>query len=166
MIGATMGARRRIALPVLLVALAAAAGCSGEGEERAATTEAAASTTTENGPTATTTVSETAGTETEPAATETAPSGTERPATAVAITVAGGRPVGGIVRVTVDRGERVRLRVRSDLADEVHLHGYDVEWDVGPGRVKTVVVEAAVPGRFELELHETGTQIGELTVRP
>ena len=35
---------------------------------------------------------------------------------------------------TVQVGEKVRLRVESDVADEVHVHTYDLRADVGPGQ--------------------------------
>ena len=46
--------------------------------------------------------------------------------TVVRIVVVNGAPKGGIVRETVDKGDRVVLVVKSDVADEVHLHGYDI----------------------------------------
>jgi hypothetical protein len=82
------------------------------------------------------------------------------------ITVSGGRPVGGIARPSVDRGDTVLLVVRSDVADEVHLHGYDLAADVAAGGSARIRFEATVPGRFELELEERGVPIAELTVEP
>ena len=46
--------------------------------------------------------------------------------TVVSIVVVNGAPKGGIVRETVDKGDRVVLVVKSDVADEIHLHGYDI----------------------------------------
>ena len=81
-------------------------------------------------------------------------------------TVAGGRPVGGIARDSVARGRAVVLRVTSDTADEVHVHGYDLTADVAPGAPATIRFTADAPGRFEVELEESGVEIGELEVRP
>ena len=80
--------------------------------------------------------------------------------------VAGGKPVGGIARDSVKRGRLVVIRVTSDVADHVHLHGYDVMADVGPGEPATIEFSADVPGRFEIELEDLGLQIAELEVRP
>ncbi len=80
--------------------------------------------------------------------------------------VSGGKPTGGIARDSVSRGRIVVLRVTSDVADHVHLHGYDLKSDVGPGAPATIRFTATAPGRFELELEESGVQIGELEVRP
>jgi hypothetical protein len=39
--------------------------------------------------------------------------------------VVNGQPQGGIQKITVNKGQRVRFRVVSDVADEIHVHGYD-----------------------------------------
>ena len=46
--------------------------------------------------------------------------------TVVSIVVVNGVPKDGIVRQTVNKGDRVVLVVKSDVADEIHLHGYDL----------------------------------------
>ena len=84
----------------------------------------------------------------------------------VAIRIRGGRPVGGIARPSVTQGLRVRLIVRSDVADHVHLHGYDLMRDVAPGSPAQLLFRASIPGRFEIELEDRGLQIAELEVRP
>lgn len=108
------------------------------------------------------------------AATTTAPTTTAPPATTgnvgpgtihIDYTISGGKPVGGIGRDSVSRGRIVVLRVTSDVADHVHLHGYDLKADVSPGTPATIRFTAVAPGRFELELEERGLQIGELEVR-
>lgn len=82
----------------------------------------------------------------------------------VSVVVEGGVPKGGIVRRTVDKGDRVVLVVKSDVADEVHVHGYDVSRDVAPGRAARIAFVAKLPGRFEVELEERGVQVADLTV--
>lgn len=84
----------------------------------------------------------------------------------VNIVVRGGRPVGGIRRVTVTENRRVILTVRADVADHVHLHGYDVMRDIAPGRPARIDFRATIPGRFEVELEDAGLQIADLTVNP
>ena len=129
-------------------------------EELARTTTAV--TTTEAEPPATTTVPPT--TEAEPPATTTQGQG---PGTVhIAYEIAAGQPVGGIARDSVARGRIVVIRVTSDVADHVHLHGYDLMADVGPGRPATIRFTATAPGRFELELEDRGLEFAELEVRP
>ena len=80
--------------------------------------------------------------------------------------VVGGEPQGGIVRDSVDLDSAVVITVTSDVADEVHVHGYDLMADVAPGAPATIRFTADAPGRFEIELENTGVQIAELEVRP
>ena len=63
-------------------------------------------------------------------------------------------------------GRDVVITVTSDVADEVHVHGYDLMADVAPGAPATIRFTADAPGRFEIELENTGVQIAELEVRP
>lgn len=86
--------------------------------------------------------------------------------TVVRIVVENGQPRGGIVRRNVTEGDRVVLVVKSDVADEVHLHGYDITRDVAAGGTARIAFEAALPGRFEVELEQRGVQIADLTVEP
>lgn len=102
-------------------------------------------------------------TESTPATTTAAPSA--GPA-ATRIFVEGGRPVGGIERMTAKRGDRVAIVVRSDVPEVVHLHGYDIERPVGPGKPAQLRFVAEATGRFDLELEESGVQIGDLSVTP
>ena len=96
------------------------------------------------------------------------PPTTPKPPTVVQvpIVVRGGKPVGGIKRVTVAKNRRVVLVVRSDVADEIHLHGYDISRDVTPGTPVRLPFRATIPGRFEAELEERGLQIADITVKP
>ncbi|MGH2962149.1 MAG: hypothetical protein ACRDL3_08165 [Solirubrobacterales bacterium] len=82
------------------------------------------------------------------------------------IVVKGGQPVGGVQELEYTRGDEVRFDVRSDVADEVHVHGYDLFEDVAPGKVATLDFPAEIDGGFEVELEATHTQIAELTVEP
>jgi cytoskeletal protein RodZ len=82
------------------------------------------------------------------------------------ISVVDGRPQGGVRRLSFEKGERIRFRVRSNAADEVHVHGYDVTKAVPAGGSALLSFEATIEGRFEVELHEAGSQLAELEVTP
>jgi hypothetical protein len=84
----------------------------------------------------------------------------------VAIVVLGGKPVGGIRRVTVAKNRQVVLIVRADVSDHIHLHGYDVMRDVAPGKPARLAFRATIPGRFEVELEDRKLQIADITVNP
>ena len=122
---------------------------SDDGESAATTTEA---TTTSETTTTTTT-------------TETTPPPPPGP-TEIRIVVVDGAPKGGIVREKVEKNDRVVLVVRSDVADHVHLHGYDVMRDVAPGKPARLPFKATIPGVFEVELEDRGLQIADITVQP
>lgn len=83
----------------------------------------------------------------------------------VEVQVVGARPKGGIVRPTVRKGQRVTIVVRSDTADELHLHGYDVSKPIAAGGVARLTFTASLQGRFELELEDRGIQLADITVR-
>ena len=84
----------------------------------------------------------------------------------VRLVVRGGRAVGGLRRVRIEQGRRVVLVVTADIADHVHLHGYDLMADVGPGAPAQIAFRARIPGRFEVELEDRGLPLAELEVRP
>jgi nitrous oxide reductase len=86
--------------------------------------------------------------------------------TVVRVRVVGGVPKGGIVRKTVEKGDRVVIIVTSDVADHVHVHGYDIMRNVAAGETARIGFRATVPGRFEVELEDRGAQIADLTVEP
>src|SRR4029077_1684818 len=41
-----------------------------------------------------------------------------------------GKPVGGVAEITVNQGEEVHFEVESAIAEEIHVHGYDLMKDV------------------------------------
>ncbi len=120
-----------------LLAVAALAGCGSDDSSSAASTETTTTTTTTEA---------------------------EKP-TVVRITVADGAPQDGIVRQTVSKGDRVVIVVKSDVADEIHLHGYDKSTEVTAGGTARLPFTAELAGRFEVELESRGVQIADLTVR-
>lgn len=144
-------AKRLFSSIALAAALAALAGCGGGNDTRPA--QATEPTKTEHPATTTSTA---------PASTPTAPA--RQPET-ITIRVVGGKPEGGIARPKVDKDDKVVLTVRSDIADEVHLHGYDISRKVTAGGTARIAFVAKIPGRFEVELEDSGVQIAELTVQ-
>jgi hypothetical protein len=82
------------------------------------------------------------------------------------VTVVDAKPQGGVKRLTFTKGDTIRFRVKSDTADEIHFHGYDVHKDVKAGGTATFSVPATIEGRFVVELEDHGTQIAEVEVDP
>jgi major membrane immunogen (membrane-anchored lipoprotein) len=82
------------------------------------------------------------------------------------IVVRNGEPVGGVEELEFNAGDEIRFRVSSNQADEVHVHGYDVEEEIPAGGSATLDFPADIEGIFEVELHGSETQIAELRVNP
>lgn len=82
------------------------------------------------------------------------------------IVVRNGEPVGGIRELNFNAGDEIRFRVESDIAEEVHVHGYDVMEDVPAGGTVDFDFPADIEGIFEVELEGRGEQIAELRVDP
>ncbi len=68
-------------------------------------------------------------------------------------------------RVSIPLGDQVRLQVTSDVDDELHVHGFDVEEPLEAGRTTTVELTADQQGVFEVETHETELELLQLAVR-
>jgi Flp pilus assembly protein TadG len=158
-----MSRNQRIGLIVAAVVFALLAwkvlapGDEDSGDQAAQTTQTTSQTSTES--------------ETDAEATE-QPHETVPPEPAVTrIQIRGGEVVGGTADITVTKGDDVRIVVSSDVADEIHLHGYDVEKEVEAGQPADFKFTADVEGIFELESHraeDAGRDplIGTLTVEP
>ena len=82
----------------------------------------------------------------------------------ITVDVAGGTPVGGVQRVEVDLGSVVALMVTSDIAEEVHVHGYDILRGVSEGHPAHFAFTAEIPGVFEVELEGSGRLLLQLEI--
>lgn len=140
---------RRLVLGVLAVCCLVG-GCGGgdEGGGAAATT-AAASTNAGGATSSTEAASTTAG----------------FPGVVVEAKVTGNQVETASRRVRIDLGQKVRVQVEADRAEEVHVHGYDLKGDVAPGKPAVIDFTANVPGVFEVELEESGLKLFELQVQ-
>ena len=156
-----MSSRARIGIVVaaLVVLVVGFVIASGSGDDDKATTTA---TTTAVAPApASADTTATGATTTQPATT-TAPAAPAIPV----IRVVNAKPQGGVKRISFTKGDTIKFRVRSDTADEIHFHGYDIHKDVKAGGSATFSVPATIEGRFVVELEGRGTQIAEIEVDP
>ena len=97
--------------------------------------------------------------------TEAAPTTSAEPEV-LTIQVVDEKPVGGVAKLKVKKGDQIHFIVDSDSKQEVHLHGYDIAKDAAPGAPAEFDVEATIDGVFEAELEDPGVQILKLTVEP
>jgi hypothetical protein len=82
------------------------------------------------------------------------------------VTVKDAKPVGGVQDVTFKSGGTVDLTVKSDTADEVHFHGYDVHKDVPAGGSVHFKFPAKIDGKFVVELENHKVTLANVTVEP
>lgn len=149
--------RRSDPVAAALLVLLLVAGCGGEDGDGAGD-DAAASTTTTGAPAP--------GGDPGASTTTTAPvSSTTAAGRVISVTVRAGEVVGGARRERVEAGEPIVLRVDSDTADEVHVHGYDKKVDVSAGGVAEIAFTPDIPGVFEVELEEIKLDLLQLEVR-
>ena len=139
----------RPTLIVLLVVLLT--GCAA-GEQDATTAPAAAGTTPSSASSSPTTAS---------ASPTPAPTPAVR---TIDVSYAAGEVSGTTGREDVALGEQVVLRITSDVADQVHVHGYDLEQDLPAGVPVEIPLTASIPGGFEVELHDAGRALFQLRV--
>lgn len=111
----------------------------------------------------TTTEEETAGPS--DSATATSPTTATDPITLIEVAYAGGEVVGGVRTVAVRLGDTVRIRLTSDVAEELHVHTYDAVAAVVPGQTSDLEFAATIPGRHEVELEKKHRTLMVLEVR-
>jgi heme/copper-type cytochrome/quinol oxidase subunit 2 len=121
----------------------------------------------DNGGSTTTTESQSGGASTGTSSTSTAAA---KP-TAFKLDIKGGKPAGGVQDFKVKKGDKVTIVVSADAHDVIHLHGYDIEKDIEPGKPATFKFTASIEGIFEIESHvaeDAGREplMGKLTVEP
>ncbi|MGB8995814.1 MAG: hypothetical protein WCB57_04955 [Pseudonocardiaceae bacterium] len=101
-----------------------------------------------------------------PGGVSTAPgrAGTAQTVHTINIKVRGGKLSGDTGRVAVPLGSPVIISVSSDVADEIHVHGYDRKVNVPAGATASVAFTANMPGIFEVELENSKLQLLQLQV--
>lgn len=149
-----------------------AAGCSGDDNEGSAQSDPTGQTTgTPTGGTPPSPTLPPTGSETPPPrpgiATISPGEGSDSTAPVVTVTVsiADGEVDPKPGRVEAARGNTVLIAVVSDVADQIHVHGYDQEVAVQPGQAASLQFTADQTGLYEVETHESGLQLFQLEVR-
>ena len=84
----------------------------------------------------------------------------------ITVDVVHGKPQGGIKTYKVKKGGHVHLVVKSDVADEVHVHGYNFHKDVPKGGSVTFDFPAKIDGGFIAELENAHQTLINLQVEP
>jgi FtsP/CotA-like multicopper oxidase with cupredoxin domain len=91
------------------------------------------------------------------------PSGEQADVT-IDVTVANGKVNPSGATINVKAGQTVLVKVVSDAAEELHIHGYDKELELSPGKPASVKFTANMKGTFEIETHKSGKLVAKLVV--
>jgi hypothetical protein len=68
---------------------------------------------------------------------------------------------------TAKQGDHVNMTITADKAEEIHLHGYDIPFEVpSAGGSVTHSFTADKSGSFEMEIEDTGAPLTQFTVKP
>jgi len=109
--------------------------------------------------------SSTPSTQPSPSPTPTATTPASTADVAVNVTIAGGKvSAGGHAVVKAKRGQTIRINGVSDVAESLHVHGYDKTLELKPGKQASVEFLADTKGIFEVETHESGKLVFKLQV--
>jgi plastocyanin len=84
---------------------------------------------------------------------------------AIRITITGKQVSPAPTTVDLAVGEKLTLVVTSDHADELHLHGFEIEDRLTAGAATTVTVTGKDPGVYEVETHEPPLRLLKIAVR-
>jgi hypothetical protein len=111
----------------------------------------------------TTTLREVPTTTAPPATTTSNPEITTTIGLEIDVEIAGGEVEGPeVFKVTL--GEIVDIWILSDVDDEIHVHGYDLRFDLDVAAPFNLTFEADVPGIFEVETHDLQHPLFEIEV--
>ncbi|GAA3593994.1 cupredoxin domain-containing protein [Kribbella ginsengisoli] len=80
------------------------------------------------------------------------------------VIVANGKVNPSGASVKVKAGQTVLITAVSDAEEELHIHGYDKELELAPGKPSSVKFEANMKGTFEIETHKSGKLVAKLVV--
>ncbi|NYG07723.1 plastocyanin [Phycicoccus badiiscoriae] len=83
----------------------------------------------------------------------------------IAITVTGNKVSPTPTTVSLRVGESLTLTVTSDHADQLHLHGFEIEKDLVAGKPLSVTVTGAQPGVYDVETHHPELRLLKIAVQ-
>lgn len=151
---------------LVVVILAGVTACGGASEVPETTVPSTTEATTAESTAAPTTRAAASTTAAPPTTTPSSTTTTTEPVSEIPAIVVNGGVVTGPESVPAALDEEVRFTVTSDVAEEVHVHGYDLHFDLEPGVTTEVRFRADVVGIFEVELEGAHLHIVDVIVEP
>ena len=100
--------------------------------------------------------------ETTPTKTQTAEAKPKPPA----VRIRDGKPADGVKTFEFGSGSTARIDVTTNKPAEIHLHGYDIERPVQPGKTTVLRFKAKIEGIFTLEDHDSEAELAKVKVSP
>jgi hypothetical protein len=89
-----------------------------------------------------------------------APAATQSAEVTFDLKIEKGRVAQSMRLIRVKQGDAVRLRWSTDRPIVLHLHGYDIEIKVEPGKTADMAFTARATGRFPIEEHKPDARGG------
>ncbi len=80
----------------------------------------------------------------------------DNPQQAIDVRIEDRKVVAPTAAIRITEGDTVELRWTSDEPVELHLHGYDLKFQVRPDAPAAMVIEASATGRFPITSHGWG----------
>lgn len=65
---------------------------------------------------------------------------------------------------TANQNDTLTVNMTSNTDGEVHLHGYDIQFETKAGQTVTQQIKADKTGTFDIEWESTSTALGDLVV--
>ncbi|MEV0289814.1 MULTISPECIES: cupredoxin domain-containing protein [unclassified Kribbella] len=149
-------------LPAL--AMLVLAGCGNETDSGASPSTTPSATAPSSTPTDLPTMTQTPGKPNPSSPSNTADPSGEQADVTINVTVANGKVNPSGASIKVKAGQTVLVTAISDAPDELHIHGYDKELPLTPGKPASVKFTANMKGTFEIETHESGKLVAKLVV--
>ena len=81
------------------------------------------------------------------------------------VTVTGNKVSPAPATVDLGVGEKLTLTVTSDHADQLHIHGFEIEEDLVAGKPLSVTVTGDEPGVYEVETHQPELRLLKIAVK-
>ncbi len=82
------------------------------------------------------------------------------------VRIRNGKPVGGARTISFRTGQTARINVTADAPGALHLHGYDIQRPVSPGKTTEFRFKADIEGVFEFEEENGGEDLASVEVSP
>ena len=68
--------------------------------------------------------------------------------------------------LTYNLSDVAKLYFTSTVETEIHVHGYDIHFEVYPDKQNKLTIDLTIAGEFEIEDHDSGVEFARIVVNP